>query len=279
MYNPRVTRFFGLDPMLIKYPFYSTYSYSFNNPIIYNDPGGEQTGITIYQNYFRDGADASKAVFKRATEDPIGTYQIATKDKRTKALLDIISLTPVETAVNLGSFMYLQQQKMFSPVSTNVAKDYPAYYSVTGEPVSWEEAKYQAGLTILLLPVQFVNSKPVRKGIINGVERTLESVSNWKIYPKHLTNKWDDNVIKSTLGKNKPAKFKPEIDVENLDLDVIDTGIKVKDDLYIKKYDTKVGANSGTETEYVKTKINSMGEVHSIPILENDYNKLLKETK
>jgi len=42
MYDPRVGRWFKSDPMEMKFPSWSTYSYSANNPIFYIDPNGEE---------------------------------------------------------------------------------------------------------------------------------------------------------------------------------------------------------------------------------------------
>jgi RHS repeat-associated protein len=41
MYNPRVTRFFSLDPEAIKMPSWSPYTFSVNNPVLFIDPDGK----------------------------------------------------------------------------------------------------------------------------------------------------------------------------------------------------------------------------------------------
>jgi RHS repeat-associated protein len=70
MYDPRVGRWFAPDPLDFKSPDHSTYSFSFNNPIIFVDPDGEhpiivitseQTGWTIARVYGK-GTYTSMAV-------------------------------------------------------------------------------------------------------------------------------------------------------------------------------------------------------------------------
>jgi RHS repeat-associated protein len=51
MYDPRVGRWLTIDPLAGKYPFLSPYAFAGNNPIIFNDPNGEDIGETVkYQN-------------------------------------------------------------------------------------------------------------------------------------------------------------------------------------------------------------------------------------
>ena len=40
-YDPRIGRFLSLDPAMIKYPGWSPYCFSFNNPVYWNDPNGD----------------------------------------------------------------------------------------------------------------------------------------------------------------------------------------------------------------------------------------------
>ncbi|MBA3900095.1 MAG: RHS repeat-associated core domain-containing protein [Bacteroidetes bacterium] len=40
-YDPRLGRFFSIDPAMAKYPDWSPYVFSFNNPINFNDPDGD----------------------------------------------------------------------------------------------------------------------------------------------------------------------------------------------------------------------------------------------
>ncbi|WP_276733703.1 RHS repeat domain-containing protein [Chryseobacterium carnipullorum] len=46
-YNPRISLWLSPDPLAEKYPCWSPYNYTFNNPIIYTDPDGRDPIITI----------------------------------------------------------------------------------------------------------------------------------------------------------------------------------------------------------------------------------------
>jgi RHS repeat-associated protein len=56
MYNPRVTRFFGLDPLRLKYPSVSSYIYALNSPINAIDPDGR---VVIFFNGQHGGSGGS----------------------------------------------------------------------------------------------------------------------------------------------------------------------------------------------------------------------------
>jgi RHS repeat-associated protein len=60
IYNSRISRWLSLDPMEIKYPNYSPYSYVVNNPLNYIDPSGE----TVEPNNVRVIHDRGTNKFK-----------------------------------------------------------------------------------------------------------------------------------------------------------------------------------------------------------------------
>jgi len=46
-YDPRIGRWLSLDPEMAKYPGWSPYVYAFNNPILFNDPNGDDPPYKI----------------------------------------------------------------------------------------------------------------------------------------------------------------------------------------------------------------------------------------
>lgn len=54
IYDPRIGRWLSLDPLMRKYAGLSPYNFTFNNPIIFNDPDGRDGRLTVV-----DGKDGS----------------------------------------------------------------------------------------------------------------------------------------------------------------------------------------------------------------------------
>jgi RHS repeat-associated protein len=96
MLDPRVGRWFARDPLESKYPNWSTYNFSFNNPIHFKDPDGKDpvTAIaeaitsfamsagTDFLSSWLIGGDDPKTAFKNiawgsATVDALSTYAIS----------------------------------------------------------------------------------------------------------------------------------------------------------------------------------------------------------
>jgi RHS repeat-associated protein len=50
MYDNRLGRWLSIDKMTIKYPGISPYNFSYNNPLLFNDPNGNDSRITITKN-------------------------------------------------------------------------------------------------------------------------------------------------------------------------------------------------------------------------------------
>jgi hypothetical protein len=97
-------------------------------------------------------------------------------------------------------------------------------------------------------------------------------------YPKHRPPKnvsWKD-IIKST--KHDAAKYKPGIDIKQLELHAWEQGQKVTipgKNWKVFKCDKVIGANSGKETCFMRVEC-SVNVIHGHPILEKDYLRYLK---
>lgn len=86
---------------------------------------------------------------------------------------------------------------------------------------------------------------------------------------------WQD-IVKSTANKGK-AKFKPEVNIPEIDNDVWSTGQTTKKHpaWKVKQYDRIIGAFEGKETKWAVAK-ESQGVVHSHPISEQRVKELMK---
>lgn len=58
IYDPRLGRWLSLDPSAKNYPNWSPYNYSFNNPIVYNDPDGKDPITAILEGVTAFGIEA-----------------------------------------------------------------------------------------------------------------------------------------------------------------------------------------------------------------------------
>jgi hypothetical protein len=97
---------------------------------------------------------------------------------------------------------------------------------------------------------------------------------------KHVAQKntsWKDTV-KKTLGKNKPAKYKPDVVVEPLERKAWNLGTLTNDGKNNKVFDCGeiIGAHNGKETSYMIVK-HSSNTIHGHPISQEEYKALLKK--
>ncbi len=58
MYDPRVSRWFAPDPLEKKHPDFSTYNFSFDSPILFKDPDGEDPITAIFEGVVAFGLEA-----------------------------------------------------------------------------------------------------------------------------------------------------------------------------------------------------------------------------
>jgi hypothetical protein len=101
---------------------------------------------------------------------------------------------------------------------------------------------------------------------------------NWTAHGnKHVPPKnapWKD-VVKST--KSGPAKYKPEINIEELERSVHKTGQPVTNGKTWKVQDMgkTIGASEGKESQWIRVEF-SGGTIHGHPISLNEFRKLTK---
>jgi RHS repeat-associated protein len=69
MYDPRIGRFFNIDPLAAKFPSWSPFAYAFNNPILNIDLEGLEGLANSHRIYF---ANAGFNLFKKVTSDEVG---------------------------------------------------------------------------------------------------------------------------------------------------------------------------------------------------------------
>jgi len=72
MHDPRVGRFFAIDPLIAKYPHYTPYSFSGNKPIQYIELEGLEEAkwsTTLYDPVLRNSTKEERKIFRQAQED------------------------------------------------------------------------------------------------------------------------------------------------------------------------------------------------------------------
>ena len=99
----------------------------------------------------------------------------------------------------------------------------------------------------------------------------------WIDYSKHKPeyNKSCKEIVENTKGKNQPAKYHPDIDIEKVERDVWKNGIEVEGNtntrIKIMDMGRLVGASQGVETRYIEVKYVN-GEIHGRPINQQEFN-------
>lgn len=101
---------------------------------------------------------------------------------------------------------------------------------------------------------------------LKGTDKSIELTNHgYKHFPqKNLTWK---KVIKST--KNGPAKYMPDINIEQLERMVWESGTPVTNGKTWKvmEFDNIIGASAGKETRFMRVEM-SAGTIHGHPITE-----------
>ncbi|MDQ1097185.1 RHS repeat-associated core domain-containing protein [Chryseobacterium camelliae] len=76
-YNPRLSIWYGVDPLAEKYPSWSPYAYTFNNPIIFTDPDGREP----YKPTPKEAAAMAAHVYGDKKDNIlIGGWRVSKKD-------------------------------------------------------------------------------------------------------------------------------------------------------------------------------------------------------
>jgi len=242
--DPRTGRFLSLDPLMGSFPWQSPYVFAGNDPINFIDFEGKS--MKGHNSNLLTGKDMIKNAGKIVME--------------------------------LANELYIQY-KVFSPKTILLDKNgqQQPMKDLFGNPINETGVFKEAAINFIIQPLGTVGK--VEKALINGLEKEIVSVSTTQ-YFKHGKNikVWNKGVIEST--KSGDALFKPDIDLKALDMEVFKTGTIVPNkNVIVKKMDYPIGATNGKETNFVKTYVDRDGAIHSVPINENDYRKLLKDIK
>jgi RHS repeat-associated protein len=165
MYDPRIGRWLSLDPNAKKYPGISPYNFSYNNPVIFNDPDGRDGRLKIQRNasgggtitlestVFLYGPDASAEMAQKAQDDfdRMSTgYEY--KDAEGQTWCVQINVT----------YVYQQSLSAMAEAMGQPKDESLSRYDLTGEQM--ESIGYQEGDNFMLLDRsldQKVNGTPV----------------------------------------------------------------------------------------------------------------------
>jgi len=86
-------------------------------------------------------------------------------------------------------------------------------------------------------------------------------------YKHHLppSEIWAKKIIKST--KHGPAKYRPDINIEELERAVWHNGTPTSDkSIKIMEFNEEIGATSGKKTKFIRVEINDVNAIHGRPL-------------
>lgn len=105
-YDPRISLWYGVDPMAVKYPSWNPFNYTMNNPIRFIDPTGMSVEGDIYNtngvHIGNDGKTDNKVYVKLTTDntqmsekDALATTSMASTTTGVSSTIDITSGTGI----------------------------------------------------------------------------------------------------------------------------------------------------------------------------------------
>tara|TARA_Y100000815_G_scaffold275744_1_gene316718 strand:- start:36549 stop:37562 length:1014 start_codon:yes stop_codon:yes gene_type:complete len=294
MHDPRVGRFFAVDPLTYKYSWNSPYAFSENRVI----DGVELEGLEFKSDKEIGGDDMAVATV--ATFQEIG---FSIKNLMTYALQG----TSLEMNMEVYARIAVKQYKDFGFLPDNPSMFIKWGYAIdikTGESILTESRPYivpegtplEEFLGVLgdIVTVAAMYS-PAKVGGLNApaflmrnpaiVLALKTSAKDLKIVKygyKHYAKAaeaWKD-IVKKT--ENGPSKFHNNMsveDVDNLIEEAWTNGTAVNNGKPWKVYesDEVIGAVAGKETKYMRVEMTpSTKEVHASPITKSDYEKYTK---
>ncbi|MDO6761849.1 RHS repeat-associated core domain-containing protein, partial [Tamlana sp. 2_MG-2023] len=295
MHDPRIGKFFAVDPLASGYPWNSPYVFSENRVI----DGVELEGLE-YKDYELPGGD-DYAIATVATAREIG---FSFKNLMTYALQG----TSEQMRMEVYARVMAKQYRDFGYIPENPSSWIKWGYAIdpaTGESILMESRPYivPEGTPVeeflgLLSDVVVVGTMfaPMKVGglstpaflmknpaIVAALKTSASELKIVKYGFKHYArgaNAWK-SVVKST--KNGPSKFHNDMDFDDVD-DLVkeawSNGTAVNNGKPWKVYDAEetIGAAAGKETQYMRVEMTpSTKEVHASPITKRDYEKYTKK--
>jgi len=277
MHDPRVGRFFAVDPLAGKYPHNSPYAFSENVVIHMIELEGLETSGPKYI-YLNDG---TTSVIQ--AQDATGIQRINVDNYQLN--VGTVEWSPEDgtahPALSKNAIHYTGSNPSFSDGTPDDVKlnklhfdNYGQYVvpgggvinkKIKGEEITWSDIAWDAATII-----------PITKALKIGSGALKVSGYGFK----HVAKKgaiWKD-VVKSTL--NGPAKFAHGSDISKITKQAWDKGISANNGKAWKVYDTgkKVGATGGKETRFMRVELSTAtGELHASPISASQFQKLTKK--
>ncbi len=251
-YDPRLGKFWSIDPLHATYPWNSTYAFAENRPIDGMDLEGKEWRP---MNKIRDN-----------TSVRLYDYETVIRNKATSM--------PIPT-----------------PPQATMRQDYSRTIYGSEAGYEYSKASFEQTMDIIVpggpLVLKGIKGEEITKGdifievfgIVPAFKWGSEALSVTMHGFKHAAAKnvpWQ-KIVKST--KSGAAKFMQGMDVEKLTKEAWDNGQEVTTGKPWKVYksDKIIGANSGKETQYMRVELSeTTKEIHGHPILEAEYKKLTK---
>ncbi|AMO20670.2 RHS repeat-associated core domain-containing protein [Flavobacterium columnare] len=311
MHDPRVGRFFAVDPLARDYPWNSPYAFSENDPINYVDLEGKEkspTAAQMQQVYLKVAAlgkatgrdlliftiGAGESILNANTlgisdatkgfthNETINKFE-SIRDKRLytagRIAGDIAAIAQSGTQINAGGAIALTTG--FETLGGG---------AVVGGVVALHGASVGviARADLLIQSARFLSMSGSlnNPGSSESKSSSSESSNTWSSYKgKHNPNmkgwlkgkSWKE-ITKST--KTGDAMYKPDVNIQELETNVLNNGKSVNTDgarnWKVMDHGKTIGAKNGVETQYSRVEITPSGEYHGHPITPAEYNKLIK---
>lgn len=218
MHDPRLGRFFAVDPLAKKNPFYSPYAFSGNKVIHAVELEGLEEDIVIRKQFSSQIRTAIEVLTEKETEAYNTREQMDknvqdTKDLQdVKAMWDILSLIPtekwLEVAITTTGIMYVPDDQVIDEeiqIWEQYKEDYQSIYnSYRNERLTlMKELEMLENSTISVQEdgtIELETSKPEYK---SGYGMELEVNARRKL--ESMVNQYNDEISKPAQRKEQPA--------------------------------------------------------------------------
>jgi RHS repeat-associated protein len=135
MHDPRLGRFFAVDPLVLKYPNFSPYSFCINNPLLFFDPDGKDIIIAVTSMAKKPNGAGSKGHMAIIVgNDKIGWHVFSIENiknydtyvkKEEKIFEGKIQPQEGKISKNTGIVFYHHEEKTFDDLMTYLKENAP----------------------------------------------------------------------------------------------------------------------------------------------------------